>query len=113
MSSGAVSRRSHCQQHAQTKWGGPDNKRCLPTEVVANCDELRPPHAQLGRIALHTAREYSTALVVRMPGSMHYHTNFSLSAPLFRQAYANRQVRGVGAGGRECCGQLAQSTASD
>jgi hypothetical protein len=37
--------------------------------------------------------QYSSALVVRMPGSMHYHTDFSVSAPLFRAAYAHHQVR--------------------
>jgi hypothetical protein len=37
--------------------------------------------------------KYSSALVVQMPTDLKYHTNFSVSAPLFRAAYAHQQVR--------------------
>lgn len=76
----------------QATWGGADNKRCFPQQVVANCGELRPPHSHLGNIGPTAVDAYSTVTAIRIPGSLHYHHNFSISAPFFRQAYAERQA---------------------
>ncbi len=85
--------------------------------MLANCDLAKPPRAKdatmlgsgsgsgsRGVVSASTAEAFAQALVVKFPGSLHYHNNFSLSAPLFRHAYAERQVRHRAMAGREVRG---------
>eukprot|EP00750_Incisomonas_marina_P012986 INCI17195.2.p1 GENE.INCI17195.2~~INCI17195.2.p1 ORF type:complete len:623 (-),score=66.83 INCI17195.2:81-1949(-) len=86
------------------EWKGVPGKRCAPSETLANCDRVQwhAIPALLHRHSQNAPYEARSKLsgedldspdvfVLRLPGHLKYHANFSLSAPVFRAAYAATQ----------------------